>query len=62
MLLGHLTAHGLSKYDLPEYFLRMEVFPLTASGKTLKRELVEKTQRGSLSPTPIRCSAGKEVG
>ena len=60
-LLGHLSAHGLSKYDMPEYFLRMEEFPLTASGKTLKRELVERTQRGVLKPVPIHSHAGKEV-
>ncbi|MEI9806312.1 MAG: hypothetical protein WDN48_20570 [Pseudolabrys sp.] len=28
---------GLSKYDMPEYFLEVSSFPLTASGKILKR-------------------------
>ena len=38
-VLRHLFDCGLSKYDMPEYFLAMDAFPLTASGKILKREL-----------------------
>ena len=53
-LLGHLAAEGLSKYDMPEYFVRLEEFPLTASGKILKRELIEMVKRGELAPAPIR--------
>src|SRR5262249_31645599 len=36
-MLNHLDAQGLSKYDMPEYFLALEAFPLTPSGKVLKR-------------------------
>ena len=53
-LLAHLDAVGLSKYDMPEFFICMEAFPLTASGKILKRELVEWTKVGKISPTPVR--------
>jgi acyl-CoA synthetase len=56
-LLGHLAAEGLSKFDMPEYFARLEAFPLTASGKILKRELVERVRRGEIAPTPIRYRA-----
>jgi acyl-CoA synthetase (AMP-forming)/AMP-acid ligase II len=59
-LLAHLSAQGLSKYDMPEYFLRVDAFPLTASGKILKRELVEMVKRGELSPLPVRWQAAKE--
>ena len=38
-MLEHLDKEGLSKYDMPEYFISMEAFPLTASGKILKRDL-----------------------
>ncbi|TMS58280.1 acyl--CoA ligase [Imbroritus primus] len=55
-LLSHLAASGLSKYDMPEYFLSLEKFPLTASGKILKRELVEMARAGSLKPVPVRYS------
>src|SRR5690606_28163694 len=40
-LLAHLADHGLSIYEMPEYFTQLESFPLTASGKILKRELAE---------------------
>jgi acyl-CoA synthetase len=53
-LLQHLAAEGLSPYDMPEYFLRMEAFPLTASGKILKRELVDMVRRGELAPHSVR--------
>jgi acyl-CoA synthetase len=42
---------------MPEYFARLEAFPLTASGKILKRELVERVRRGEIAPTPIRYRA-----
>lgn len=53
-LLRHLDAQGLSKYDMPEYFVRMSGFPLTASGKILKRELIEMHRRGEIEPAPVR--------
>jgi acyl-CoA synthetase len=53
-LLDHLAKEGLSKFDMPEYFCRVTAFPLTASGKILKRELIEMTKRGHLKPEPIR--------
>ena len=55
-LLEHLGAAGLSKYDMPEYFVALEAFPLTASGKILKRELVEWTRSGRITPKPVRWS------
>ncbi|HET6491487.1 MAG TPA: fatty acid--CoA ligase family protein, partial [Burkholderiales bacterium] len=53
-LLAHLSAAGLSKYDMPEYFVAMDAFPLTASGKILKRELVERTRAGTIVPKAVR--------
>lgn len=57
-LLAHLAAHGLSKYDMPEYFIALDTLPLTASGKILKRALVEQARRGELVPQPVRWQAG----
>jgi acyl-CoA synthetase len=53
-LLAHLHEAGLSRYDMPEYFIRMDAYPLTASGKILKRELVEWAKSGRIAPTPVR--------
>ena len=50
----HLDAQGLSKFDMPEYFLRVDAFPLTASGKILKRTLIQQAKDGVIMPTPIR--------
>jgi acyl-CoA synthetase len=53
-LLTHLHRAGLSRYDMPEYFIAMTAYPLTASGKILKRELVEWARSGQIQPTPVR--------
>ena len=53
-LLAHLDDAGLSKYDMPEYFICMNAFPLTPSGKILKRELVEMAKVGKIAPEPVR--------
>ncbi len=53
-VLNHLHHAGISKYDMPEYYLRMHSFPLTASGKILKRVLTDQARNGELSPAPVR--------
>jgi acyl-CoA synthetase len=54
LMLDHLGEHGLSKYDMPEFFICMDAFPQTASGKILKRELVEMAKAGKLKPAAVR--------
>lgn len=53
-LLSHLNELGLSKYDMPEYFVQLDSFPLTPSGKVLKRRLVELVREGAIQPQSIR--------
>jgi acyl-CoA synthetase len=57
-MLAHLHAEGLSRYDMPEYFIAMTQYPLTASGKILKRELVEWAKSGRIAPAPVRWTGG----
>jgi acyl-CoA synthetase len=61
-LLSHLAEQGLSKFDMPEYFVRVDKFPLTASGKILKRELFELAKKGVLAPVPVRWVAKAKAG
>lgn len=56
-VLQHLNVGGLSRYDMPEYFIVMDAFPLTASGKTLKRELAAELAAGNFAPEPCRFKA-----
>jgi len=58
-VLDHLAEAGLSKYDMPEWYLPVPALPLTASGKILKRELAEMVKRGELQPVPVRYNAAK---
>jgi len=52
-LLAHLDAAGLSRFDMPEYLLRLDEIPLTATGKILKRSLIEDVRAGRLQPRPV---------
>jgi acyl-CoA synthetase (AMP-forming)/AMP-acid ligase II len=53
-ILEHLDASGLSRYDTPEFILELSEMPLTASGKLLKRALVQSVAEGHLRPLPLR--------
>ena len=57
--LTHLHQAGLSKYDMPEYFGIVHEFPVTASGKILKRELLEMFKHDVLKLEPIRFTEPK---
>jgi acyl-CoA synthetase len=52
-VLKHLNESGLSKYDMPEYFLEIKEMPLTASGKIKKHEIAEWVAEGRLVPQPV---------
>ena len=56
-LLAHLNDLGLSKYDMPEFFVELSSFPLTASGKILKRELTDMVTQGQIGPLSVRWKA-----
>jgi acyl-CoA synthetase len=58
-LLMHLDAAGLSKFDMPEYFIRLDEIPLTPNGKMLKQAIVDWIKEGKLVPEPIRFEAGR---
>lgn len=53
-VLAHLAATGLSKYDMPEYFLALEQLPQTASGKIRKREIIALITTGGVDLIPVR--------
>jgi acyl-CoA synthetase len=56
-MLAHLTRMGLSRFDMPEFYVVTPEMPLTASGKLLKRELVEWTRSGRITPTAVQRQA-----
>jgi acyl-CoA synthetase len=56
-MLQHLDNVGLSKFDMPEFFMSLDAIPLTPSGKILKRDLVAAVVEGRLVPQPVRFKA-----
>jgi len=61
-VLKFLYASGLSIYDMPEYYAVSESFPLTASGKILKRSLIAEVKQGTLVPVPVRFKVDNHIG
>lgn len=56
-MLEHLATVGLSKFDMPEYFMAVDALPMTAGGKILKRTLAEKAKAGEIDAEPVRYRA-----
>ena len=56
-ILKHLDNGGLSKYEMPEFFLQIDEIPLTASGKVRKRDIVDWIADGRARPSAIRRQA-----
>jgi acyl-CoA synthetase len=53
-MLQHLDACGLSRFEMPEYFVALDEIPLTASGKILKRDLIDGVKAGRITPAAVR--------
>jgi acyl-CoA synthetase len=58
-VLEHLEAAGLSKFDMPEFMLVLGQMKLTATGKVIKRDLVEGVREGRVHPVPVRRRGGR---
>jgi acyl-CoA synthetase (AMP-forming)/AMP-acid ligase II len=56
-ILRYLEEAGLSKYDMPEFFLELDEIPLTASGKMRKRDIIAWIADGRARPIAIRREA-----
>jgi acyl-CoA synthetase len=58
----HLREAGPAISHLPEYFVALDEFPLTASGKVLKRELVEWAKSGRIALEAVQWRERGERG
>lgn len=52
-VLRHLAASGLSRYELPEFWLPLDAMPLMANGKISKPEIMSAIQSGITVPQPV---------
>jgi acyl-CoA synthetase (AMP-forming)/AMP-acid ligase II len=55
-ILAHLADEGLSRYDMPEFWLPLADFPLMPNGKMEKLEIIRRVRDGSLVPEPVAAS------
>ena len=49
-MLSHLAAEGLSRYDMPEFWLPLTSIPLMPNGKMEKQEIIKRLTEGNLVP------------
>ena len=49
-MLSHLAAEGLSRYDMPEFWLSLTSIPLMPNGKMEKQEIIKRLTEGNLVP------------
>ncbi|MFT5485449.1 MAG: acyl-CoA synthetase (AMP-forming)/AMP-acid ligase II [Paracoccaceae bacterium] len=52
-ILTHLADEGLSRYDMPEFWLPLADIPLMPNGKMEKLEIIRRVRDGSLVPVPV---------
>jgi acyl-CoA synthetase len=52
-LLDHLSLAGLSRYDMPEYYLELPEIPLMSNGKIQKLDIVKWIRDGDVAPVAI---------
>ncbi|NQU71699.1 MAG: acyl--CoA ligase [Rhodospirillales bacterium] len=53
-ILDHLSESGLSRFDMPEYFLELPEIPLMSNGKIQKLDIVNWIRDGNVQPVAIR--------
>jgi acyl-CoA synthetase len=52
-LLDHLDMAGLTRYEMPEYFVALPDIPLMPNGKIQKLDIVKWVHDGTVKPTPV---------
>ena len=52
-ILDHLDLAGLTKYEMPEYFLELTNIPLMPNGKIQKLDIMKWVQDGTVKPAPV---------
>ena len=52
-ILDHLAREGLSRYDMPEFWLRLDAMPLMPNGKVQRMEVLRLVRSGEATPEPV---------
>jgi acyl-CoA synthetase len=52
-ILAHLAVAGLSKYEMPEFFITLDDMPLMPNGKIHRQDLTRWVKEGRIVPEPV---------
>jgi acyl-CoA synthetase len=53
-ILDFIDAAGLTRYEIPEYFVALSEFPIMSNGKIRKPDLVARVRSGEIVPQSVR--------
>lgn len=53
-ILSHLDDAGLTKFEMPEFFVELREIPLMPNGKIQKQDIMNRLRAGQLVPTAVR--------
>jgi acyl-CoA synthetase len=58
-ILDHLDTAGLTKYEMPEFFLELPDIPLMPNGKIQKLDIAKWVHDGTVKPMPVQRRQGE---
>jgi acyl-CoA synthetase (AMP-forming)/AMP-acid ligase II len=53
-ILNYLNGAGLTKYEMPEFFVELPEIPLMPNGKIQKRDIMKRLRDGQVVPTAVQ--------
>jgi acyl-CoA synthetase len=52
-VLDHLAAAGLSRHEMPEFYLELADIPLMSNGKIQKLDILQRIADGRMAPVAV---------
>ena len=61
-IMEHLSGAGLSRFEMPEFYLELDEIPLMSNGKMRKRDILDRIRDGSAVPVAWRSGEKQNKG
>src|SRR5262249_40353002 len=55
-ILQRMADAGLTRYEMPEYFVKLDEIPVMTNGKVRKPDLLKRIKEGEIVPQAVRPS------
>lgn len=57
-ILKQIAKAGLSRYEMPEYFIALPEIPVMPNGKVRKLDIMQRVRNGEITPKPVTENGG----